>query len=276
MGKIYLNLNNKKINYLEENDITPLDIQLSSMAGKIVLASMNNIKMFECFDPFKKNEETIKKLIKTGYKAVNKFMETIITQNYHFCPNCGEEIDIERESKILIIDSGLHLKKLVDKTSSLAKELICENCGNRDAYYYDLFADIEEKNSFAQRAVEKGAEMYVKYKHIIYLDKYAYIPIFFDFNQFLQLFNKPVEGRVTDFERAIESDGDKKIIKMLFNDELHKILEEEEGLLHKNMRVELKSVELGSYSRYITNRDYELIKKYEAIGNNQEELRKLI
>lgn len=277
MGKIYFNLNNDKINYLEENMVGPYDMLLSDMAKKIILVSMNNVKDFDCFDPFKKNEETIKSLIKSGYRPANKFMELLITQNYSFCPTCGKDMDIEGECNILISDTGKHLSNLVNKNINPAKELVCSNCGNIGLYYYDIYADSEEKNAFAQRAVNQGADIYVRYRYSLgSKSKNAWIPIVFDFSQFMQLFNRTGEPGGNDMIDEINKEDDKKIINMLFNRELHKILEDEDNVLVDNMRVELKPVELGSYSKYVTEKDFEIIKMYQSIGDDQEKLLQLV
>lgn len=278
MGKIYFNLNNEKINYLEENMVTPYDMLLSDMSKKIILVSMNNVKEFNCFDPWRENEEVIKNLIKSGYKPVNKFMELLITQNYSFCPNCGADIDIERDSNILISDAGKHLANLVNKNINPAKELSCLDCGHQGLFYYDLYSDTEEKNAFAQRAVESGAEIYVRYRYI--LDggsKNAWIPVIFDFSQFMQFFNAADESNnESDMVTEINKGDDKKMIKMLFNKELQRVLQNEENKLVDNMRVDLKPIELGSYSKYVTKKDFETIQLYKSIGDDQEKLLQLI
>ena len=41
VGKIYFNIENEGINYLEEDFVSKFDIPLSEMANKIILVSMN-------------------------------------------------------------------------------------------------------------------------------------------------------------------------------------------------------------------------------------------
>lgn len=278
MGRIYFNINNEQINYLEENMVSVNDILLSDMAGKIVLASMNNIKNFPCFDPFKDNQEVIQKLIKTGYKPINSFMSSIIAQNYNFCPYCGEHIDIERDSKVLVLDSGTNLCNLTEKQlNPFAKELSCLNCGHSELYYYDIFADVDDKNAFAKRAVENGAEIYIKYRYLMGNDnKKAWIPIIFDFGQFIQLFNKDESKSESDMIRELNKKNDKNIIRMLFNEELHNIIQTEDNILANNIKVELKPIEIGRYNQYVTRKDFEIIQFYKIIGDDQEKLKELI
>lgn len=278
MGRIYLNINNEQINYLEENMVSSNDILLSDMAGKIVLVSMNNIKSFPCFDPFNENGDIIQKLIKTGYRPVNNFMSGLITQNYCFCPHCGETIDIERDSKVLILDSGTKFCNLSEKQNNpFAKELSCLNCGHIELYYYDIFADLADKNAFAKRAVDNGAEIYIKYRYLIGNDsKKAWVPVIFDFGQFIQLFNKDEKKSESDMIKELNKRDDKNIIRMLFNTELHRIIQTDDNILANNIKVELKPIELGKYNQYVTKKDFEMIQFYKMIGNDHEKLKELI
>ena len=283
MGKIYFNIENEGINYLEEDFVSKFDIPLSEMANKIILVSMNNIKKFDCFDPLKNNEDTIKNLIKGGYRPVNDLMKRILTQLYTFCPDCGEDIDIESYSDILISDAGTSLSNIVSKNVYPAKEITCEHCGNQSLYYYDLYANEDDKNDFAKRAVSSGSDIYIKYRHIIDGgNANAYIPVIFDFAQLLQFFNRD-DGRLlsdklseSDLQKELLKGNDSKIIGMLFNRDLQEILETEEEPLVDNMRVEFKPVELGRYDKYVTKSDFETIEIYKSIGDNQEKLLKLI
>lgn len=283
MGKIYLNVENENINYLEEDLVGKFDVQLSDMASKIVLVSMNNIKKFDCFDPLRENEGTIKKLIKGGYRPANKLMRNILTQVYTFCPDCGEDIDIESYSDILISDAGTNLSNIVNKNVYPAKELTCEHCGGHALYYYDLYANEDDKNDFAKRAVSLGSDIYIKYRHIIDGGKAnAFIPVIFDFAQLLQFFNR-TDGRllsekmsVSDMEKELLKEKDSDIVAMLFNRELQETLETEDEPLVDNMRIELKPIELGAYSKYVTKTDFETIEMYKSIGDNQEKLLRLI
>lgn len=283
MGKIYFNIENEGINYLEEDFVSKFDIPLSEMANKIILISMNNIKKFDCFDPLRKNEGTIKKLIKSGYRPVNSLMKSILTQLYTFCPDCGEDIDIESYSDILISDAGTSLSNIARKNVYPAKEIICSHCGNQSLYYYDLYSNEDDKNSFAKRAVSSGSDIYIKYRHIIDGgNANAYIPVVFDFAQLLQFFNRN-DGRLlsnklseSDLEKELLKGNDAKIISMLFNRELQEILETIEEPLVDNMRVELKPIELGYYDKYVTKSDFDTIEIYRSFGDNQEKLLKLI
>lgn len=283
MGRIYFNLNNEKINYLEEDKVNNYDMLLSDMAGKMVLVSMNNVRTFDCFDLERKNESIIKQLIKVGYRPANKLMETLLTQSYNFCPCCGTDIDIERESKVLILDAGTSLVNLVNKNVYPAKELTCLKCGHMGLFYYDLYANNDEKNKFSERATQNGAEIFVLYKRIIDSgSRNANIPIIFDFSQFLMFFNS-IDGvsdnenkKETDFVSTLKKDDDKNIIGMLFNRELQAIVQTDDNILVDNMKVELRPVEIGSYDKYVTKNDYENIKLYNSIGDNQELLLELI
>lgn len=278
MGRIYFNINNEQINYLEENMVSVNDLLLSDLSGKIVLSSMNNIKSFPCFDPFKSNQEVIQNLIKTGYKPVNKFMSGLITQNYSFCPHCGVDIDIERDSRVLILDSGINLCNLTEKqVNPFAKELSCLNCGHSEIYYYDIFADLSDKNAFVKRAIENGAEIYVKYRFLIGdNNKKAWIPIIFDFGQFIQLFNKDESKAESDMVRELNKRDDKNIIRMLFNKELHSILKTKNTELSNDIKVELKPIEIGKYNQYVTKKDFDIIQIYSIIGDDQEKLKELV
>ena len=283
MGKIYFNIKNAKINYLEEDYVSEFDILLSDMACKIILVSMNNIKEFDCVDYRKENKAVIKQLIQSGYKPANKLMEILITQNYCMCPLCGHDVDIEGETDVLIFDVGSSLANLVNNNVAIAKELMCEECAHQGIYYYDIYATDEENNAFVERAVSDGADIFVRYRYVIdRKNKFSYIPIIFDLNQLLAFFNKEEDMAIddmlaeADFIKELNKNDDKKIISMLFNTELQEIFETEDNLLVNEMRVELKPVELGSYNKYNTKTDYELIKQYELIGDNQEQLLELI
>lgn len=283
MGKIYFNVKNEKINYLEEDLASEFDILLSEMASKIVLVSMNNIKKFDCIDYKQTNKPIIKQLIQSGYRPANKLMEILITQNYCMCPLCGHDVDIERESNVLIFDVGASLSNLVNNNIAIAKELMCEECAHQGIYYYDIYATDEENNAFVERAMNDGADIFVRYRYVIdKKNKFSYIPVIFDLNQLLAFFNKEEDMAIdgvlaeADFVKELNKNDDKKIISMLFNTELQEIFETEDNLLVNEMRVELKPVELGSYSRYVTKKDYELIQQYELIGDNQEKLLELI
>lgn len=278
MGKIYFNINNEQINYLENSDVSSSDLLLSDMAGKIVLTSINNIKFFPCFDPFKENEETIKKLIKTGYKPVNAFMASLVAQNYHFCPFCGEDIDIEEDSQILILDVGTKLANLTEKKlNPFGKELTCSSCGHSEFYYFDIFADTEDKNAFAKRALDNGADIYIKYRYLLGNDnKMAWVPIIFDFTQFMQFFNNDDESQESDMIKELKKSDDKTILKMLFNEELHRFINENSDNALGNIRVELKPIEIGAYNQYTTKKDFETIQIYNLLSENYDRLKELI
>lgn len=283
MGKIYFNFKSERFNYLELESVSDFDIALSDMAGKIVLVSMNNIKRFDCVDYKQVNKPIIKQLIQSGYKPINKLMEIMITQNYSICPMCGEDVDIEKESNVVLFDVGTMLSNLVNNNVSVAKELDCDKCGHLGLYYYDIYASDDEIGAFVDNATDSGAAIFVRYRYLLdKSDKYSYIPMVFDLSQLLQFFNREEDVdkddilTESDFVKELSKNDDKNIISMLFNTELQEILETEDNLLLNEMRIELKPVELGAYSRYNTLKDFELIELYQSIGDNQEKLLSLI
>lgn len=283
MGKIYFNFKSERFNYLELESVSDFDILLSDIAGKIVLVSMNNIKKFDCVDYKQVNKPIIKQLIQSGYRPINKLMEIIITQNYSICPICGADVDIQKESNVILFDVGTMLSNLVNNNVSVAKELSCDECGHLGLYYYDIYASDDEIGVFVDSATESGAAIFVRYRYLLdKCDKYSYIPIIFDLSQLLQFFNREEDIdkddilTESDFVKELNKNDDKNIISMLFNTELQEILETEDNLLLNEMRVELKPVELGAYSRYNTLKDFELIELYQNIGDDQEKLLNLI
>ena len=277
MGKIYFNINDKKIGFFEEENISSEYILFKDMAGKIILKSINGYRDFPSFDPHKKNLTVIKKLIQTGYKALTKHMELLLTQNYSICPNCGKDIDVEQKTNVLILDSGFALKNIVYNNLYPAKNIICDDCSHEAVYYYDIYSSKEDRKAFIRRSVIANTTMLVKYNYIIpSSDKKAYIPLSFDLNQFNKLFiaSKTVAG--SDMEKTILNSKDSKIIDMLFNEEILRYMEKEEGSLSKNIKLELNPIEFGIFEKYNDRKDFDELKQYIEIGNNKDNLRELM
>lgn len=279
MGKIYFNLSNKEFNYLEENEVCKHDMLLSDMVGKIVLVSINSVVTFSKHDLYRSNKNQIQKLLENGYKAANSDMEFFITQAYNICPICGKDIDIFEKSNTVIYDVGWKLSNIADRNICPAKELKCPVCNYVGLYYYDIYANKDERDSFALKCAKEGSRVYIRFLFEVDTQRKASIPIIFDFKQFLSFFNKNSKdksNKSNDIFDSLRKSNSNELVKLLFNEELQKLLETDENKLLNNMRVDLKPIKLVSYSKYKTKNDYELIKSYENISKNKEKLKGII
>lgn len=287
MGKIYINLNSKDMNYLEDGEINQYDFPLENCVGKIVLSSMNDVKVFPVNDIFRQNKSIIQTLIQNGFKPINSDMELFLTQIYDFCPNCGQHIDINEDSPTIIYDLGRQVKNLAIKNIYPAKELICKHCGHNGLYYYDIYSNTDERLSFAKDALLKGATMYIRLRVEINKEKNAEIPILFDFQQFTSFFNKVnkyqndtnFEGRQlkkNDVMAVFDKGDNEYVLNILFNEQLHEILSTEDNNLVDNILIDFKPIRLVSYGKYKSVEDFELIKKYKAISDSREKLKSFL
>lgn len=287
MGKIFFNLKEKKFNYLEENEVTQYDLAMNDIARKIVLVSMNDIKTFPALDVSRKNAEAIQNFLKNGFSPMNNDIADMIAEQYQFCPHCGEDIDINQKTSVVIWDSSITLKNVAKENLYVAKPITCEKCGHEHHFYYDIYASDEEIKKYMISTAKEGSAIYLKLRYIINTDKMSYIPMtfymkqfkaFFDENEkkekspFVESNNKPK----SDIKKTLGEKDDRDILRMLLNERAQEALETPDNKIKNNLKLEFNEVKIGAYKNYSTKKDFELIQMYESIGNDTEKLMELV
>lgn len=279
---IYINLNSKEINYLSNEEIKKDDVTLASLSDTITLVSVNDVKNFTAKDLelddegnlVQKNREEIQNLIKNKYEILNEDMVDIVTENYDFCPYCGESFTGSEKAMTVVIDAGFSLANIAKDNIYPFKEIECANCHKTVRYRYPIISNKNERKEFLKAQMSLGLPVYVKSNFIIDRDTGAYVPVYIYFKHLTSFFDvKPNENGISDLMYSLANKPQKEIIKILMDEEMQKyfLKNADEGL-----NIRFLPIRLGNYSNYSSQEAFDKIVKYSDVGDDQTRLFELV
>ena len=279
---IYINLNSKEINYLSNEEIKKDDVTLASLSDTITLVSVNDVKNFTAKDLelddegnlVQKNREEIQNLVKNKYEILNEDMVDIVTENYDFCPYCGESFTGNEKAMTVVIDAGFSLANIANDNIYPFKEIECGNCHRTTRHRYSIISNKNERKEFLKAQMSLGLPVYVKSNFIIDRDTGAYVPVYIYFKHLTSFFDvKPNEKGISDLMYSLANKPQKEIIKILMDEEMQKyfLKNADEGL-----NIRFLPIRLGNYSNYSSQEAFDKIVKYSDVGDDQTRLFELV
>lgn len=268
---IYYGLLNKEFHYNDnsissdvlEDDLKHKYINIEEMSKNIILVSPFRYHLFPAWDVGQRNREVIKRLISEyKFKPLNEPVAEIIAEQYHICPHCGCDINIDYSSdESLVFDVGLVLKNLIKKGFLIGSYFGCK-CKLSYSYLYYYNIDVNSQNGQRIKEIVKGRKIYIRFRYIINNEKNSYITVTLYLKQIKKFFD---EYCTRGFKYILENKTSEYILQQYFDNKENK---ESESAI-----VTFEPIKYP-YSRFKSRQDYKLIKEYEKINSCEDKLRK--